>query len=240
MNYPSEIKIDDKSFFVTYKNTSALTSSIRLKKNNIEIKLSRFLIGKNRHITIDKFLTWATKKIKKLKNIIFIEPEYQDGGKICTHNNVYEIHVKYSDKKTSKAYLKNDGIIDIHLSNADNKTNKNNRLTYLIDKAIIKNQTPYLKEVIDELNQLHFQEKYNMCRFKRTRRFGSCSSKKNINIAYKLLFAPKEVFRYVCIHELAHLKEMNHSRYFWEHVKTAMPNYKESEKWLKNSGYFLP
>ena len=70
-------------------------------------------------------------------------------------------------------------------------------------------------------------------------RFGSCSSKRNINIAYRLLFAPREVFRYVCLHELAHLKEMNHSKRFWSLVAGAMPDYKGHEKWLRDSGFML-
>ena len=110
----------------------------------------------------------------------------------------------------------------------------------MVEKLIIKDQTNYLENVIDELNQLHFQENYGHVRFKRiSSRFGSCSNKGNINIAFRLLFAPKEVFRYVCVHELAHLKEFNHSKRFWNIVREAMPNYKDSEKWLKNNGFLL-
>ncbi len=110
----------------------------------------------------------------------------------------------------------------------------------LTEKIIMKDQTPYLIEVINELNQMYFQEKYNNVKFKRTSsRFGSCSSKRNINIAYRLLFAPREIFRYVCVHELAHLKEMNHSKRFWSIVEVAMPEYKNCEKWLKKNGMML-
>ena len=44
---------------------------------------------------------------------------------------------------------------------------------------------------------------------------------------------PKEVIDYVIIHELAHLKHMNHSRVFWQEVENMMPDYKNKEKWLK-------
>ena len=66
--------------------------------------------------------------------------------------------------------------------------------------------------------------------------WGSCSSKGNINLSTRLLFAPDDVIDYVIIHELAHRIEMNHSPRFWKLVSDAMPDYKEKEKWLKVHG----
>ena len=70
-------------------------------------------------------------------------------------------------------------------------------------------------------------------------RFGSCSSKKNLNFNRCLLFAPEEVLDYVVVHELAHLKEMNHSPAFWSIVEQEMPDYKVRRKWLKDYGHTL-
>jgi len=64
----------------------------------------------------------------------------------------------------------------------------------------------------------------------------SCSSKSNINLSTRLLFAPSDVIDYVIVHELTHLIEMNHSQKFWNLVKSVMPNYKQKEKWLKEYG----
>ena len=63
--------------------------------------------------------------------------------------------------------------------------------------------------------------------------WGSCSAKKNITISYKLIRYSKEAIRYVILHELCHLKYMNHSKEFWRLVETYMPNYKETRKELK-------
>ena len=67
-------------------------------------------------------------------------------------------------------------------------------------------------------------------------RWGSCSSKNNLNFNCLLMLVPEEVLDYVLIHELCHLKEMNHSKKFWAEVEKYMPNYKEPEKWLKENG----
>ena len=67
-------------------------------------------------------------------------------------------------------------------------------------------------------------------------RWGSCSSRKIINLNYKLLFMPERVARYVFIHELCHTIEMNHSAKFWQLVESCDPNYKEHEVYLKEHG----
>lgn len=70
-------------------------------------------------------------------------------------------------------------------------------------------------------------------------RWGSCSSKGNINLNWKLIMAPLEVIDYVVTHELCHMKEMNHSRQFWSLVETVLPKYKEYRSWLKQNGELL-
>ena len=47
---------------------------------------------------------------------------------------------------------------------------------------------------------------------------------------------PIEVMDYVVVHELAHLKQMNHSKDFWAEVEKVLPNYKEHRQWLKENG----
>jgi len=64
-------------------------------------------------------------------------------------------------------------------------------------------------------------------------RWGSCSHKKNLSFNWKLIMAPEPVIDYVIIHELAHLKEMNHSKKFWELVARYCPRWREYRKWLK-------
>lgn len=64
-------------------------------------------------------------------------------------------------------------------------------------------------------------------------RWGSCNSKQEIRLNWRLLQAPPHLINYVVCHELAHLKEMNHSAKFWAVVESLCPNYKQAEKDLK-------
>ena len=64
-------------------------------------------------------------------------------------------------------------------------------------------------------------------------RWGSCNSKKEIRLNWRLLQAPPHIINYVVCHELAHIREMNHSAKFWKTVESIFPDYKSAEKELK-------
>ena len=65
-------------------------------------------------------------------------------------------------------------------------------------------------------------------------RWGSCSSKGNLNFNWKLVLMPSEILDYVVVHELAHRKEMNHSARFWAEVEKELPDYRERRKILRS------
>lgn len=67
-------------------------------------------------------------------------------------------------------------------------------------------------------------------------KWGSCSGKKNLNFNCLLLLTPTEVMDSVIIHELCHLKHMNHSKEFYNEVLRVCPNYKTYDRWLKKNG----
>ncbi len=67
-------------------------------------------------------------------------------------------------------------------------------------------------------------------------RWGSCSTKGNLNFNYRLHYLPQELMDYVVVHELAHRVYMNHSPEFWALVERFMPDYKVCQKTLRNIG----
>lgn len=70
-------------------------------------------------------------------------------------------------------------------------------------------------------------------------RWGSCSTKKNLNFNCLLMLAPPEVIDAVVAHEICHLKEMNHSDRFYELVLGVCPDYRRHNQWLKENGKAL-
>ena len=67
-------------------------------------------------------------------------------------------------------------------------------------------------------------------------RWGSCSAKKNLNFNVLLMLAPREVLDSVIVHELCHIRHMNHSKAFYEEVRKYFPDYDKWDKWLKEHG----
>ena len=70
-------------------------------------------------------------------------------------------------------------------------------------------------------------------------RWGSCSTKKNLNFNCLLMLTPQEVIDAVVVHELCHLKEMNHSERFYALVRKLYPEYDRWNRWLKENGKLL-
>lgn len=70
-------------------------------------------------------------------------------------------------------------------------------------------------------------------------RWGSCTADNAVRYSFRLIYAPKEVVRYVVVHELAHTRYKNHSALFWKEVERYEPRYRERRKWLKENGILM-
>lgn len=125
------------------------------------------------------------------------------------------------------------------------ETVKNNSLPLNSLRPIenLKNCKPEVENFLTE--RIKFYNKfysftYNHIRVKKLRRnWGSCTVKKIINFNYLLFFLPLELADYVVVHELCHLKEMNHSVRFWKLVAHTIPDHKERRKKLRRVTYEL-
>ncbi len=107
---------------------------------------------------------------------------------------------------------------------------KHTRAEYLLYKERARK---HISEKIAYFNKhSHFSFKSISVRNQKTR-WGSCSSKGNLNFNYRILFLPDKLVDYLIVHELCHLKEMNHSKRFWTLVASILPDYKERQKGLK-------
>lgn len=70
-------------------------------------------------------------------------------------------------------------------------------------------------------------------------RWGSCSSNGSLSYNWRLILAPEFVLDYVAAHEVAHLREMNHSQAFWDTVEETLPDMSRGRAWLKANGSAL-
>ncbi len=66
-----------------------------------------------------------------------------------------------------------------------------------------------------------------------TGRWGSCSSEGKIRYTFRLLYCPREIIEYVVVHELAHIRHLDHSKAFWQEVEGYVPEWKACRRWLQ-------
>ena len=99
-------------------------------------------------------------------------------------------------------------------------------------------KTEFVPRVFDLAARHGIKIKRVLVRNQRSR-WGSCSVHGTICLNWRLIQAPQYVRDYLIIHELMHLREMNHSSRFWKHVASACPRYQEAEQWLDDHDHLL-
>lgn len=163
---------------------------------------------------------------------------YQDGDTLTVGARAYQINLVYEARANHTGKMLAGRVVELRLSNQAAATATQKSIRHLLSRLIANDYLPDIVRRVNELNHLYFQKSIQDIRLKLNQRtWGSCSSKGNINLSSRLLFAPPAVIDYIIIHELAHLVEMNHSDRFWTLVSDAMPDYKEKERWLKDNDH---
>lgn len=119
----------------------------------------------------------------------------------------------------------------IEVGDLDEETLKKNLKKFYFDSC---------KKIVDERVKL-YQTKLKVKAksieiIESSRKWGSCSSDRNLLFNYRLAMASLDVIDYVVIHELCHIHHMNHDRSFWRRVGSMMPDYKEKEAYLEKYG----
>ena len=141
---------------------------------------------------------------------------------------------RMKDEEASAIVIKKKNWISKKMLEENKSTRKNKERKFLENEKFYKRKAeerifPIMEKMI-KITGLNPSE-VKLVNFKRA--WGNCSNKKVIKLHNKLVMYSDTAIEYVCLHELCHLKHMNHSNDFWNLVSKYMPNYKEVEKELK-------
>lgn len=159
----------------------------------------------------------------KLKHIV-VPTEEEKGqlpifGKLCS--------VKYIEAKRKSVKLEGN-ILEVY-----SKVEKGEEAL----KEFLKNMLlGELEKLVPEISHLYRLSFSKIRLSSSANKWGSCSSKGVLSFNWRLVFVPSNILRYVIIHEVCHLKEMNHSKKFWDLVSKEESDYKACRLWLKNNG----
>ena len=222
-------------FIMTFYSTEFQKPIVISRKNNIRrlsLKVCR-ITGKI-SINAPKFLSeseiykfyylnrnWIQNQINQC-----LDPKIVKEGLILpVEGNLYEIVVKKSCSKIK--FLENNQIcIPKNISNIGKELQ-----TFLLEYC----KSVMIPIILKKSNLI--QKKIKKISFKDAKsRWGSCSSTGSIMLNWRLIMVPPSVYKYVIIHELAHLVHMNHGPLFWKLVQELSPNYSNDKEWLKKNG----
>jgi predicted metal-dependent hydrolase len=127
-----------------------------------------------------------------------------------------------------------DSTLSFNLSSSFGGSDKQGLKMWLKDQAkrIINEKVKVFSRKIQVIyNRVYIREQKSI--------WGSCSTRKNLSFNWRLIMVPESVIDYVIIHELCHLKEMNHSKGFWKLVEDICPDWRIRRKWLNEHCYEL-
>ena len=214
-------------------------SRVSLASEHIIVRLPMHLPGEEKNRQLKEYIEWAQAQLKK-KNYY----QHKERGIAYYQNKVlricetdFKIEIFEISDARNKLNYRNDEIIRIFLKKAQEEKTAVQEIRRLLIKFTEKYFTAHIAKRTHHFNDLFFREKIAKVRLNHTvSKWGSCSHQRNIMFSTKLLLLPLPVIDYVIVHELAHLKEMNHSDKFWNEVQQAMPEYKKWDRWLTRRG----
>ena len=119
-----------------------------------------------------------------------------------------------------------------HLQNKQNLLSSGSRADY---KRHAETARRLALQKIGQFNQIYKVNFNRLAIRDQSTRWGSCSRKGNLNFNYRIALLPERLADYIVVHEMCHLRELNHSRKFWDLVSVAVPDYAIRRKELRNN-----
>lgn len=183
---------------------------------------------------LDSHKPWLEEVLSHVKPAI--KPSLVSGSIIHIIDKEFTIKT-YNKQDKPKAYIDDEAAI-IHIFTND-EADKREIVAGLIRDSLIEYGRKIIKHKSSHYARLLNTSFQRISIREQKTRWGSCSSSGNLNFNWKILLAPQSVFNYVVAHEIAHLREHNHSSRFWKLVADVCPDYQQSKRWLKNNAHSL-
>lgn len=215
------------------------TSRVSLGKDAVIVRLPSHISIAEKEKMVKQFLDWAKSTISH--NKYYAEHthklDYYQNRELRIFGKSFFVRIYISTNTQHKLNYRGDDQLHISLNeNIDEQKQVKEIQRFLLrfsERYFLKS----MQERVLYWNDVYFKERIEKVVLKHTiSSWGSCTAQRKITLSTKLLLMPLQVIDYVIIHELAHLKEMNHSPKFWKHVEAVMPDYKLQRKWLKAYG----
>lgn len=226
-----------------------LISSNRRKTLSLQVKHGQVIVRAPSGIkkqfvddVVDKKSAWLLKKIAEQANLTFSGCTFKNKDFIFIFGEPTRLKISTGVLADIHLYAANDinseRVLELTIANRIfKKLNSEHLLAAQVKKQLeqwLKKQAEHYIDthIVQYINQTGLQPESIKVRQYRAR-WGSCNSKGELSFNYLLMLTPAWVTNYVVVHELCHLKYLNHSPFFWRLVEQHFPEYEQAKSWLK-------
>ena len=217
--------------------SSRKTSALHIVGNELQIRVPNRIRDRNIVEILETKERWIRNKSIQLQNQpLTKEREYISGESFPLFGRYLKLNVLEGGKVGTK--LIDDYLITTVRSSEIGELRKSRIKTY-IEKWYIKEAYKRLEEKVIKYSQIIRVSPREMKVRNYKTRWGSCDKKGRLTFNFHLIKAPHPIVDYVVIHELCHMIQPNHSKFFWNEVAKFDPSFKNHKNWLKGNGNLL-
>lgn len=189
------------------------------------------------HIVKEK-MPWIRKQLQENEEVQGerIENQFLSGEKLPYLGREYRLKVHKGTNGTTPTFRFYQGKFYAAVPGSLPEEQYREMLYPLYKEWITKKGTKFIQERIPRFTLKLQEEPIAVQIREQKQRWGSCTPAGKILLNWHVFLAQTSVIDYVLVHELAHLKHLNHSYEFWSTVKMLLPNYEEKKEWLRING----
>ncbi|CCY99615.1 zinc metalloprotease [Clostridium sp. CAG:793] len=227
-----KVKYQNKTIAYTINKAKIKNIYITIENGEVVIKAPWYTTRNQIQEVVESKRDWIMKKLEEYNVSPRKAKEYEDGEKFQILGESYYLNIYYKDINNAILNVENEKIeIILPLSYAEEDNTE--QIKKMIDKMYYMIAEKEVESAMEKTRKMVglAPEEYKIKKIKYA--WGTCSSRKVITINQNLMMYSRKAIEYVVLHEICHLKYMNHSKKFWEMVESYMPDYKEAEKELK-------
>lgn len=201
-----------------------------VKDGQVEVRAPKYVDDFEIDNYVNNQFEWLVSTIEKEKIRNAERPEIIDGGEFLFLGNKRTFSFV---EGAPSVYESGNSIVVAHRKSADIET--------LVYKWLRKEAEQYISVRVLELAKIMGDSaRVTKLGFRKTKtKWGHCTNQGQLQFNWLIIMAPPEVIEYLIIHELSHLRHMNHSKSFYARVKKYCPDHKKWSKWLDDNGHKL-
>ena len=236
------IEVDGRAVPVTLR-TSARASRLRItvRAGGVEVVVPKRARLRDAHAFLAQAASWIEDRVRRVRRAGEAHPasaRLEQGGRILLRGRACRLDVVPGAARTGRIDAGDEGIrvvLPAGLAREEREPLLEGALTRWLRGEALRDALAFVARH-GPPNRLA----PSAVRVKeQASRWGSCSSRGAINLNWRLVLAPPEVFEYVVVHELCHLEHPHHQPPFWRRVAELMPDYGRHRRWLREHGQSL-